>query len=282
MEWLQKVLSELPASPTFEVGNPLIDHTPTKALNIPKLQAHWLVSQWVDNKDEVLSSLQGGVQALSMKAETYSTLGDLDLSQKTIRIVGPSENLSPKGNLILCDEPRPQNFKGKWGIQGDHMVDLLIKAEKVVFQQKYGPVHFLLPAKENFYLNLAQMRTLRHLWAKIEEANQAQAGSCSFGVLLPCTGQDSYTEIIARTQMATSAICGGADWLEGEPIPGLEKEFARRLDRNIQHILRWEGHLGEVDDPASGSYFLEDLTIKMIEETWSTYLETYEKSLSSK
>jgi methylmalonyl-CoA mutase len=37
------------------------------------------------------------------------------------------------------------------------------------------------------------------------------------------------------------------------------------MARNVQHILKLESHFDWVSDPAAGSYFIEKLTSKLLE-----------------
>ena len=58
---------------------------------------------------------------------------------------------------------------------------------------------------------------------------------------------------------------------DGRRAWGRATSVARRLARNTQVILQEECHLGEVVDPAGGSWFLETLTDEMAENAWSLF-----------
>ena len=57
-----------------------------------------------------------------------------------------------------------------------------------------------------------------------------------------------------------AAISGG--------FPGTAASFARRIARNTQLLLLEESHIGRVLDPAGGSWFVEDLTQQLAEQSW--------------
>jgi methylmalonyl-CoA mutase len=73
-----------------------------------------------------------------------------------------------------------------------------------------------------------------------------------------------------------SAIIGGCDSLAVEPFTVRDpnfQEFSERIARNTQIILKEEAGLGTVSDPASGSYFIENLTSSLVMESWKLFLE---------
>jgi methylmalonyl-CoA mutase len=79
---------------------------------------------------------------------------------------------------------------------------------------------------------------------------------------------DVHTNPIRQTYQALSAVLGGANVLWVRP---LEEENAstqeRRVARNVSAILKEEAYLDKVQDPAAGSYFLENLVTDLVKET---------------
>jgi methylmalonyl-CoA mutase len=79
---------------------------------------------------------------------------------------------------------------------------------------------------------------------------------------------DVHTNPIRQTYQALSAVLGGANVLWVKP---LEEENAstqeRRIARNVSAILKEEAYLDKVQDPAAGSYFLENLVSDLVNET---------------
>jgi methylmalonyl-CoA mutase len=79
---------------------------------------------------------------------------------------------------------------------------------------------------------------------------------------------DAHTNTIRQTYQALSAVLGGANVLWVKP---LEEENAttqeRRIARNVSAILKEEAYLDKVQDPAAGSYFLENLVVDLVKET---------------
>ena len=52
---------------------------------------------------------------------------------------------------------------------------------------------------------------------------------------------------------------------------GRSDAFARRQARNTQAVLMEEAHLGRVDDPAAGSWFLDARTRDLAEAGWAEF-----------
>jgi methylmalonyl-CoA mutase len=73
------------------------------------------------------------------------------------------------------------------------------------------------------------------------------------------------------TAECTAAILGGAQSVATLPFDcaiGPADELAQRVARNTQVVLREESHLGEVADPAAGSWFVEQLTDDLARAAW--------------
>jgi methylmalonyl-CoA mutase len=79
---------------------------------------------------------------------------------------------------------------------------------------------------------------------------------------------DAHTNTIRQTYQALSAVLGGANVLWVKP---LDEENAttqeRRIARNVSAILKEEAYLDKVQDPAAGSYFLENLVADLVKKT---------------
>jgi methylmalonyl-CoA mutase len=67
-----------------------------------------------------------------------------------------------------------------------------------------------------------------------------------------------------------SAIIGGCDDISINPFDesfSTPDDFSRRIARNISIILKEESYLDKVIDPSAGSYFIENLTAQIAENT---------------
>jgi methylmalonyl-CoA mutase len=73
-----------------------------------------------------------------------------------------------------------------------------------------------------------------------------------------------------------SAVLGGTDSLTVNPFDiaaNIPDEFSERIARNQQLILREEAWFDKVTDPPAGSYYIENLTALIAENSWKLFLE---------
>ena len=75
-------------------------------------------------------------------------------------------------------------------------------------------------------------------------------------------------------------ILGGADLVSVLPFDypyGKSTQFSDRIARSVQVILREEAYFDRVSDPASGSYYIENLTDSLGEKSWDLFCEVESK-----
>lgn len=84
--------------------------------------------------------------------------------------------------------------------------------------------------------------------------------------------------MIKATTMAMSAILGGANQLVVKPydedrehLSNYPPQFARRIARNIQHLLKMESGFEQLLDPAAGSHYIEHATIQIADKSWELF-----------
>ena len=140
---------------------------------------------------------------------------------------------------------------------------------------------FRLVVGGDFFMEIAKLRALRLLWSDIMAAAgcpaersrtvvQARTSTRGYTVL------DPHVNMLRAVTMAMSAVLGGADGLHVSPfdeMDSLPDEFSRRIARNVQLILREECHLGQVADPAGGSWYVEKLTADLAARAWAVFQE---------
>ena len=140
--------------------------------------------------------------------------------------------------------------------------------------QLTGAVSITLSAVQNPFATLAKFRAARLLWRSL----LAHCG-LPFQPLklhgetsrVMFAGADAHGNILRSVAAAFGAGLGGADSfcvLPFSQAQGLPNPFARRVARNLQHVLLRESELWRVDDPASGSGFIESQTRRLCEQAW--------------
>jgi methylmalonyl-CoA mutase len=148
------------------------------------------------------------------------------------------------------------------------------------FLQKIG---FEFAISSNYFMEIAKIRTARLLWATIaneykpSDKNLTKMSVFSKSSLWNKTIFDPYVNMLRTTTEGMSAAIGGADAIDLEAFDAPYKtsdEFSRRIARNTQIILKDEAYFGKVADPASGSYYIENLTDALTEQVWNLFNET--------
>jgi methylmalonyl-CoA mutase len=155
----------------------------------------------------------------------------------------------------------------------------------------------------NYFMEIAKLRAARMLWANIVKAYNPKCecgkdcdcdNKCSEDVCL-CAGKmhihsetsiwnktiyDPYVNLLRTETEAMSATLGGTDSLTIRPFDAVYEqptEFAERIARNQQSVLKEEAHFDKIADPAAGSYYIETLTASIAEQAWTLFLEIQEK-----
>ncbi|MEW2480302.1 methylmalonyl-CoA mutase small subunit [Mycobacterium sp. NPDC049093] len=144
-------------------------------------------------------------------------------------------------------------------------------------------ISFRYAADDDQFMTIAKLRVARQLWARVAEVVGAvDAGAARIHAVtsLPMmTQRDPWVNMLRTTLAAFAAGVGGADTVQVHPfdaaipdgLDGTSASFARRIARNTQLLLLEESHIGQVLDPAGGSWFVEDLTAQLAEQAWAHF-----------
>ncbi|MBT2133062.1 methylmalonyl-CoA mutase [Croceibacterium sp. LX-88] len=127
----------------------------------------------------------------------------------------------------------------------------------------------------NFFMEVAKLRAARTLWFKVmdglgakDERSKVLRTHCqTSGVSLQ--EQDPYNNVIRTTVEALAAVLGGTQSLHTNALDealALPTDFSARIARNTQLVLAEETGVTRVIDPLGGSYYVEALTAKLVEE----------------
>jgi methylmalonyl-CoA mutase len=154
-----------------------------------------------------------------------------------------------------------------------------LEADGVPLEDARRMVFFRLSADADQFMTMAKFRSLRKLWARVEEAcglAPAPAFIAAETAWRMMTRRDPYVNMLRVTIATFAAGLGGANAVTVLPFTsalGLPDAFARRVARNTQLILLEESNLAKVADPAAGSGGIEDLTDQLCRAAWSFFQE---------
>ncbi len=138
----------------------------------------------------------------------------------------------------------------------------------------------------DFFLEIAKLRAARLLWASMvteyhpEDPESLKAFIHSTTASWNKTLYDPYMNMLRTTTEGMSAAIGNADSIAIQPFDSIFKDpddFSRRIARNQQLILKEESYLNKIADPASGSYYIENLTDSIAQHAWKLFREIEEK-----
>jgi methylmalonyl-CoA mutase len=142
-------------------------------------------------------------------------------------------------------------------------------------------VRFAITVGETFFTEIAKLRALRMLWARVVQSlgGNAEAQRLSLHVRTSHwnkTVNDPYNNLLRTTVESFAAVLGSCDSLQVgafDEVLRTPDEFSQRVARNTQIILQKECNLDRVIDPAGGSYFIESLTGELATRAWALFQE---------
>lgn len=140
-----------------------------------------------------------------------------------------------------------------------------------------GQIALQVAVGRDTFMELCKLRALRVCWQKVLTASGAPGATtrvhavCSSRTL---TQRDPWVNMLRVTTQVFAAVLGGADLVT--PIAfderlGPPSQLGRRVARNTGLVLREESFLGQVVDPASGSYYFETLTDELARDAWKRF-----------
>jgi len=138
---------------------------------------------------------------------------------------------------------------------------------------------FLLNVDTDVFLNIAKLRAFREIWSQITAASGIKAQCARIKLETArrmMAARDPWVNMLRVTAACFAANVTGASSVTIAPYTetlGLPDGFGRRIARNTHIILQEEAHLTQVNDPAGGSWFIENMTDQLIDKAWGLFQE---------
>ena len=143
-------------------------------------------------------------------------------------------------------------------------------------------IRFHFAVGSDYFMEIAKFRAAKYLWSKIVNAYGLN-DSANAEMYIHCSNSqwnktiyDPYVNMLRTTTESMSAILGGINSLSVLPFNSVfetETEFSERIARNQQLVLKGESYLDKVADISAGSYYIEELTDKLIHNSWEQFLK---------
>ena len=148
-------------------------------------------------------------------------------------------------------------------------------------QNVFPRINFHFATGSSYFMEIAKFRAFRLLWAHIAKAfgaNEEMAKAFVHGVssYRNKTLYDPYVNMLRTTTETMSAAIAGVDAFTVLPFDNVyntENDFASRIARNQQIIIKEEAHIDKVSDPGAGSYYIEQLTDSIAMAAWDLFLK---------
>jgi methylmalonyl-CoA mutase len=139
-------------------------------------------------------------------------------------------------------------------------------------------LEFRYAATADQFMTIAKLRAARRLWTRVTEVSGTAAAQVQHAVTSSAmlTQRDPWVNMLRTTLACFAAGTGGADAVTVQTFDaaiGLPDPFSRRIARNTQALLLEESHLGQVIDPAGGSWYVERLTDDLARAGWAWFQE---------
>ena len=147
---------------------------------------------------------------------------------------------------------------------------------------------FNMGVSENYFMEIAKFRAARMLWAQIVRqfvGDKALNCTCSQMHVCAYTSEynqtlfDSYVNLLRSQTETMSAALANVESIVVTPFDKPYEqptEFAERIARNQQLLLKEEAHFDKLVDVAGGSYTIEHLTDALAKEGWKLFLAVEE------
>ena len=147
-------------------------------------------------------------------------------------------------------------------------------------------IRFNFGVDSNYFMEIAKFRAARLLWAQIVTQYGARDNESAKMIIHAETSKwnmtiyDAHVNMLRTQTEAMSAAIGGVHSLTVLPFDTVFRTpdvFSERIARNQQLLLKEESHLSKIADPSSGSYYIENLTDSIINESWKLFVAVEEQ-----
>jgi len=134
-----------------------------------------------------------------------------------------------------------------------------------------------LASEKDAHIGIAKLRAARRITARIFESfglDHTSVTLHSIGSRRDMQSIDPWSNLLRVMTAGFGAVVGGADAVLTRPFTdgyGRATGVGHRIARNMQLMMMEESHLGQVHDPAFGSYWHESLTDRLAQKAWSLF-----------
>ena len=249
-----------------ELANILIDYFTAKSYDLEVLRGSI-------NYDPI-NKLIGKGKEIGEYAETLKTLVETMQALPGYKCVAVNALSMNNAGSYISQE---LGYALAWGHEYLHtLVEAGVPVEKAAKAMKFN-----FGISSNYFMEIAKFRAARMLWATIVKQYEPKCDcACKMAVhaetsTFNMTLFDAHVNMLRTQTEAMSAAIAGVDSITVCPFDKTYEtpdEFAERIARNQQLLLKEECHLDKTVDPAAGSYYIETLTASIAKQAWELFL----------
>lgn len=149
--------------------------------------------------------------------------------------------------------------------------------------QVFDNLYVILGVSSEYFVEIAKFRAFNSLLSNIatkydvKELNSEISARTS---IWSKSVTDAHTNMLRSTTEAMSALLGNVKGIELDPYDHEFKssnDFSSRIAGNITTILKEESYFGKVSNPVDGSYYIEEVSLKLAENALSLFKSIEEK-----
>ncbi len=140
---------------------------------------------------------------------------------------------------------------------------------------------FFFNSHNDFFEEIAKFRAARRVWATVMrerfDTQRPRSSMCRFHTQTAgcsLTAQQPYNNVVRTTVQALAAVLGGTQSLHTNALDetlALPTEENARIALRTQQILAHESGVINTIDPLGGSYFVEEMTRRMVDGTFEYF-----------
>ena len=163
-----------------------------------------------------------------------------------------------------------------------YLIEELTKKE-VDLQSIFDKLNINLAIGIEYFVEIGKFRAFNHLLAEIASLYGIETFAHTISAKTSIWSKsvtDANTNMLRATTEAMSAILGNVDAVLIDPYDKEFKspsDFSKRIAGNITTILREESYFGKVANPVDGSYYIEEVSLKIAEKALALFKFIEEK-----
>jgi methylmalonyl-CoA mutase len=189
-------------------------------------------------------------------------------------------------SIALHNYGAQQNFISTYDVQQigancstELAAGLIHLHQQLELNNKETTLYFEMGVGKDYLIEIAKFRALQMLLVQLEEIHEVRidlqlivrTGFCNKSLV------DPYTNLLRLSTEGLSAVMGGATYVCLQPYDALSTKgasaFAHRMALNVGNLLSEEAQLSKLNDPLSGAYAIEQLSLALAKKSWSLLCE---------